>query len=228
MKIFLVLWILLGSMGFAEVVDEGPYRFDLSVVNRWNVEIENVRVRVDVDVDRAMIKAGAKGYRATRMTVDLQEGQTEYEVTIKLREPRVRVEVMTTRGESIFTQIKSRGRQVSGDKYSFVITVLEMDYKYFTPWDVDIEIDNWPLWRADIDVDGLIFGRKITITFDRKELRRFSNDIVVKIPKDGQVRKNREKTQKMLLFSLQNKIENPHATREDIEKKLGELEGLKN
>ncbi len=223
MQKFLFLFLILVSTGISEIIEEGPYTFNIEAVNRWNMEIERVRFKVDLDGNRAMIKARSRGYRATRVSMDLQEGKSEYDVTVTLREPWIDLDVKTTRGEHIFTRIKNRGNQVPGDKYSVEITILEMDFKYFTPWDVKIEIDNWPLWRADVDVDGLIFGRKVIITFDRKELRHFNNDILVKIPKDGERLQHREEMRKKLLFSLQNKVKNPHSTREDVLKKLGEL-----
>jgi hypothetical protein len=225
-RTFSLVFFVFVSAAFSQVIETGGYRFELQVANEWGKEIENYRSSARIKNNRAFIKTRARGYRPTQTEVDLQEGQNDYSVDIELRDPWVDIELQSTGGEHIFSRMEKRGEDVSGDEFSFELTILEWDYKFFTPWDVEIQIENWPIYRAHVEVRGFGFGRIVEITFPRQELQYYSNDITVKIPKDGGLRQSREEKARTLRFQIQNKVESPHATGSELKKKLEDFQKL--
>lgn len=224
----MVFLLLFAGIGFTQTIDSDGYQFNIEAKNRWGKPIENFKSKVKIKNGEAKIEVRALGYIITPKKVPLQDGQTDYDVIVVMRDPWIDIDVRNTRGEIVSTLDVEKGHAVSSKEYRVEISIMEFNYSNFTSWDVEVEVDHWPIFGADVEVYGSAFNRRLVLTLPRAVFKySYRPNLLIEIPKDGHflVRSRKEKSQK-LNFQIQNHQELQELPLLKIQTKLNALKGL--
>lgn len=206
------------SGGHTEKIFTDGYQFNIQVINRWSKPVNEFKSKVKLKDNKAKIQVRAAGYLPTSQEVLLLEGQTQYNVKVKVREAWTDIDVRNTQGGYVSTVHRELGSEVASDQYRVEISILEFNYSHFTSWDVDLEIDNWPILGAEIKVTGSAFQRQLVITLPRKYFRNsFNPRLQVEIPRDGfSLKEARISKLRKLNFQLHNNLQDEQSTLQQI------------
>jgi|GEM_PF-1838985 len=204
--LFLALYLILLPSQYSEIIRVSRYRFDVKAFNEWGREIKTFRGRGRLEGSKVFLSFRAFGYRPTHTMVALKEGQTLYPVRIEMKDPFFEILLKNRRGEIIESHMEPLSEFIAPGEFSFEVEIRDWQYSDFTPWDVEIRIDRRKLERAFVALRGYGYGRIIEINFPRDNLKEYSNEIEIKIPRDKQVSQSLLRKKKQLRFHLQNHI----------------------
>ncbi|PCJ19531.1 MAG: hypothetical protein COB02_07235 [Candidatus Cloacimonadota bacterium] len=213
---FLTL-LLFTSLSFAQYVSSGGYTFDVDVTNSGYRTIRNARINPYVSGTTATLEVSSDGYRRSRKRVSINSSQKHYRVRVRLDDPTIWIDAKDTNNKRIQSFIYDSQMSVfDTSKYQFEVRLSEEGFENFSEIDVDLRVNFLDPWNKRINIRGSGSNKSIKITIDRRDLREFSNNIDVVIPRDKNLKKSRsQKVQKMnfKLLQSENKVSNDLRTR---------------
>lgn len=167
------------------VIQAGSHRFRVDARNQHHRSIWNARGRARVSGSQARLEIEAEGYREATTTVRLREGQSDYSVSLTLRDPQIAHRVEDSLGGSVASYSREDGFLVQADEYRFETRIQEDGYSQFGPEDVDVRVNGGFAFGERVDLLGTGASRRLRVTIRRRDLDSpWSNRITLRVPSD--------------------------------------------
>lgn len=217
----LVVAALVPSVVQAAVVSSGGYQFNVRAVNRSYQEIYQARVDVFVSGTRATVTVRADGYREARESVWLTQGQTYYNVTVRLEDAQIDVRVRDAANQYIpGVWVDATTFGAFADEYRFTVRLRAEGFTKFGRNDVGLRVNHlWPFGERVWVQDGGAY-RTVEVTLKRRDLTSLFNTVDVTIPSDAQLEAHRRDLARQIRFTLQNEPELDEARRSALLRRL--------
>lgn len=196
---YLVALSLFTSLGFAQYISTGGYSFNVDAINSRHRIINRAQIRVSISGTTAVIDATADGYKRGRERVYLNSSQKNYRARVRLDDPTIWFRVEDTKGKQIRHRLDdSQFGSFDSSKFEFEVRLHEEGFEDFSDFDVDLKVNYSHPWNENIRVSGSGLNKRVKVVIDRRDLREYSNNIEVHLPRDQNLKKSRhEKVQKM-------------------------------
>ncbi|MCO4780783.1 MAG: hypothetical protein KC646_00560 [Candidatus Cloacimonetes bacterium] len=196
---YLVAFALFTGLSNAQYISSGGYTFNVDAINSRHRVINRAQIRVYVSGTTATIEATADGYRRGRERVYLNSTQKNYRARVRMEDPTIWFRVEDSKGKQIRHHLDdSQFGSFDPSKYEFEVRLNEEGFDDFSDFDVDLKVNFSHPWNENIRVYGSGLNKRVKFVIDRRDLREYSNNIEVNLPRDQNLKKSRhQKVQKM-------------------------------
>ena len=179
--------LYLGTSLQAEVIKVGKYRFDLTIKNSFEKELQSVQYNIDLQLQpsHALVHIVSRGYRTQDFEIQLNPGQRRYSETVVLEEPPFNVNVLDFSGNHpIHAKVQLLPGTVAADQYRMLIKVTEPGYTEFNWWDLTVKNHGFEIGWAKVVVKQTGKGRYIDVLIPRLFVWDDGNNIEIIVPSD--------------------------------------------
>lgn len=166
----------------------GRYTFSVDVRNRSYKWVNHARGNVWVSGDRyARLSISADGYRDAQVNVSIDPNRTNYNVRVTLEDPQVWLDVTDIQRNPLQHYSREDNFMVWGDEYRFTSKISAEGFTRFDAYDVEMRVNGLFPFAERIRVRDLGSQREIEVTLKRRDLRHFSNRVLLMVPSDAQL-----------------------------------------